>query len=149
MPPKNKNSQAITQESSNIPTKSKRSPLKLESDIGLEWYSSIFQNFLKLKNIKHYSRFTDKGPSVAERIIRTVSNLFKKPVFEKENADWLSELPVVIKRYNNTIDNSTKLQPIEAGKNINEKVVYNNLKGNREVQKPKPKLGQLIRTAEI
>ena len=62
IPLKNKYSQTITNEFSNILTTSKRSPLKLESDRGTEFYNSIFQNFLKVKNIQHFSRFTDKGP---------------------------------------------------------------------------------------
>ena len=83
IPLENKCSKSITNEFSNIITKSKRKPLKLESDRGTEFYNSIFQNFLKSKNIKHYSRFTDKGHSIAERVIRTIRNLLKKPVFEK------------------------------------------------------------------
>ena len=74
IPLKNKYSQTITNEFSNILTKSKRKPLKIESDIGSEFYNSIFQNFLKSENIQHYSKFTDKGPSIAERVIRTVRN---------------------------------------------------------------------------
>ena len=80
----------------------------MESDRGAEWYDSIFQDFLKLKNIHHYSRFTDKGPSTAEQVIRTIPNFLKKPIFEKERADWLSELPSVIKKYKSTIHSSTK-----------------------------------------
>ena len=86
IPLKNKCSQTITNEFSNILTISKRKPLKIESDRGTEFYNSIFQNFLRSKNIQHYSRFTDKGPSIAERVIRTVRNLLKKPVFEKKEA---------------------------------------------------------------
>ena len=41
------------------------------------------------------------------------------------------------------------MTPIQACKKSNEKVVYNNLKDNREVQKPKFKLSQLVRTADI
>ena len=104
---------------------------------------------MKSKIIHHYSRYTDKGPSIAERVIKTLRNLLKKPVFEKGNADWLSELPSVIKQYNNTIHNSTKMKPIDASKKSNEKEVYSNLKDNREVRKPKFKLGQLVRTADI
>ena len=148
IPLKNKYSQTITNEFSNILTKSKRKPIKLESDRGSEFYNSIFQNFLKLKNIHHYSRFTDKGPSIAERVIRTIRTFLKKPVFEKGNADWVSELTSVIKKYNNTIHHSTKMTPIQASKKSNEKIVYNNLEDNREVRKPKFKLGQLVRTAD-
>ena len=149
IPLKNKYSQTITNEFSNILTKSKRKLLKLESDGGTEFYNSIFQNFLKLKKIHHYSRYTDKGRSIAERVIRTIRNLLKKPVFEKGKADWISEIQSVVKQYNNTIHHSTKMTPIQASKKVNEKLVFNNLKDNREIQKPKFKLGQLIRTADI
>ena len=149
IPLKNKYSQTITNEFSNILTTSKRSPLKIESDRGSEFYNFIFQNFLKSKNIRHYSRFTDKGPSIAERVIRTVRSLIKKPVFEKGKADWVSELSSVIKKYNNTIHHSTKMTPIQASKKSNEKLVYSNLQDKREKQTPKYKLGQLIRTADI
>ena len=118
IPLKNKYSQTITNEFSNILTTSKRKPLKIESDRGGEFYNSIFQSLLKNKNILHYSRFTDRGPSIAERLIRTLRNLLKKPVFEKGNADWLSELPSVIKKYNNSIHSSIKMTPNQASKKI-------------------------------
>ena len=116
IPLKNKCSQTIRKEFSNSLTTSKRKPLKLESDRGTEVYNSIFQNFLRLKITYHYFRFDDKGLSLAERVIRTVRNLLKKPVFEKGRADWLSELPSVIKQYKNTIQHSIKMTPFQASK---------------------------------
>ena len=41
------------------------------------------------------------------------------------------------------------MTPVQASKNSNEKIVYNNLRDNREVQKPKFILGQLVRTADF
>ena len=149
IPLKNKYSQTITNEFSNILTTSKRSPVKLESDRGTEFYNSIFQNFLRLKNIHHYSRFTDKGPSIAERVIRTVRNLLKKPVFLAGEASWISELSSVIKQYNNTIHSSTKMTPIQASKKINEKLVFSNLRDDRIKRQPKFELGDLVRSADI
>ena len=78
IPLKNKYSQTIKNEFSNILTTSKRKPLKIESDRGTEFYNSIFQTFLKSRNIHHFSRFTDKGPSIVEVGIRTIRNLLKK-----------------------------------------------------------------------
>ena len=75
--------------------------------------------------------------------------MLKKPVFEKGNADWLSELPSVIKQYNNTIHSSTKMTPIQASKKSNQKSVYNNLRDNRKIQKPIFELGDLVRTSDI
>ena len=149
IPLKNKFSQTIKNEFSNILTTSKRKLLKLESDRGSEFYNSVFQNFLKIKNIQHYSRFTDKGPSIAERVIRTVRNLLKTPVFLAGNADWISELQSVIKQYNNTIHHSIKMTPVQASKKSTEKLVYYNLQDRRVKGPPKFKLGQIVRTADI
>ena len=93
IPPNIKNSQTKKTEVSNKLTESKRSPLKLESDRGSECYNSISREFLKAKNKHHFSRLFDKGPSIAKRVIRSVRNLLKTPVFEKGNANWLTELP--------------------------------------------------------
>ena len=41
------------------------------------------------------------------------------------------------------------MTPIQARKKSNERKVYSNLKDKREIQKPKHKLGQLVRTADI
>ena len=120
IPPKNKYSQTITNEFSNILTTSKRKPLKTESDRGTEFYNNKFQSFIKTKFIRHYSRFTDKGPSIAERVIRTVRNLLKKPIFLVGKASWIDELTSVIKKYNNTIHHSLKMTPVQASKKSKE-----------------------------
>ena len=61
IPLKNKYSQTITNEFSNILTTSKRKPFKIESDRGTEFYNSIFQKFLKSKifNIIQGSQIKD------------------------------------------------------------------------------------------
>ena len=41
------------------------------------------------------------------------------------------------------------MTPTQANKKSNQKLVYNNLKDDREVLKPKFNLGQLVRTADI
>ena len=148
IPLKNKYSQTITYEFSNVLTTSKRKPLTIESNRVTEFYNSIFQNFLRSKNIQHYSRYTEKGPSIAERVIRTIRNLLKKPMFLAGNADWLSELPTVNKQYNNTIHHSIKKTPLQASKKSNERKDYSNLQDKRRKFDSKLKLGQLVRTAD-
>ena len=111
-------SKTITVEFSKILTTSTRKPLELESDRASEWYNFIFQNFLKANKIHHYSRFTDKSPSIAERVSRTIRTLLKKPVFLAGIADWLSELPSITKKDNNTNYNSIKMTPNQASKKI-------------------------------
>ena len=70
-------------------------------------------------------------------------------MFLAGNADWISELPSVIKQYNNTIHQSTKLTPIQASKKSSEKIVYSNLQDKRRKLDPKFKSVQLVRTADI
>ena len=70
-------------------------------------------------------------------------------MFLAGNADWLSELPSVIKQYINTTHPSTKMTPVQTSEKINDKEVYSNFKDNRENQKPKFTLGQLVGTVDI
>ena len=70
-------------------------------------------------------------------------------MFEKGKASWVDEISSAIKKYNNSNHNTTKMTPIQASKKSNENEVYSNLKDNREIQKPKLNLGQLVRTADI
>ena len=149
IPVKNKFSQSITHAFSEIIKSSNRKPNLLETDDGKEYVNKIFNEVLNNNKIKRYSRYTDKGAVFAERFNKTIRNLVKKPVFLAGNADWLSELPSVVKKYNNTIHNSIKMTPVQASKKSNEKEVYSNLQDQRVKQPPKYKLGQVVRTADI
>ena len=71
---------------------------------------------------------------MAEKVIRTVRNLLKNSVFLKGNADWISELPYVIKTYISTIQNSIKMTLLQGSKKSNEKEVYSNLQDKRQKQ---------------
>ena len=101
---------------------------------------------MKLKN---YSKNTDNYLSVTERIITTIRNLLKKPVFIAGKASWISELPTFNKQYNDTTHHSIKVTPVEVSLKTNEKVVFSNLKDKREKPKPKINLGDLVRSADI
>ena len=148
IPLKNKYAQTIKDEFSNIINSSKRKPHLIESDDGKEFVNKDFNEYLKLNNIKRYSRYTSHGAVFAERFNRTLRNLLKKPVFLKGNANWIDELQTVTKLYNNTIHHSIKMTPIEASKSINEDEVFFNLRDKRKKKQPKYKLNDLVRTAD-
>ena len=111
---KNIYAQSITDAFSQIIKTSKRKPILLETDDGKEFKNKILNEIFNNHNIKRYSRNTALGAVFAERFNRTLRNLLKKPVFSAGNADWFSELPSVIKQYNNTIHSSTKMTPVQA-----------------------------------
>ena len=86
---------------------------------------------MQVNNTDHYSRLTDKNQSIAERVFGTTRVLFEKPVFPKGSADWLMEIPSVIKPYNNTNHHATKMKPVDASKEVNEKVVFDNVQNKK------------------
>ena len=148
VPLKNKSAETITDEVSDLIDKSKRKPNLIETDDGKEFVNETFNDFLNFNDIKRYSRYTNKGAVFAERFNRTIRNLLKKPVFEKGNANWLGDLPLVIKKNNNTIHHSTKMTPVDASKRRNEEEIYNNPQDKRIKRKPKHKVGDFVRTAD-
>ena len=117
---KNKYAQSITDAFSQIVETSRYKLNLLETDDGKEYVIKNFNQFLNSNKVKKYSRNTSFGAVFAERFNRTIRNLLKKPVFEKGNANWRSELPSVFKQYNNTLHSSAKMTPIQASKKVND-----------------------------
>ena len=117
---KNKYAQSITDLFSQTVKTSRHKPNLLETDDGKEYVNKNFNQFLNSNKVKRYSRTTSFGAVFAERFDRTIRNLLKKTVFKKGNANWISELPSVIKQYNNTIHNSKKMTPIQGSKKVND-----------------------------
>ena len=146
---KNKYAQSITDAFLEFIKSSNRKPNLLETEDGREYVNKICNEFLNSNNIKRCSSYTDKGAVFAERFDRSIGNFLKKPAFEKGNADWLNELPSVIKKYNMAIHISTKMTCNQTSKNSKEKLVCSNIQDRRVRQQPKFKLGQLVCTADI
>ena len=109
----------------------------------------FFQNFINIKKIKHNSRNTIVGAVFAGRFNRSVKDLLKKLVFEKGENDWIDVLPTITKQYNNRAHTSTKLAPIQASLKKNEGFVYKSLLYRRKKMKPKFKILDLVRVAEL
>ena len=149
VPLKNKNAQTIKDSFENILISSKRKPNLIETDHGKEFYNNIFQDFLNKNNIKLYSRNSSFGSVFAERFNRTIRDLLKKIVFERGDAKWIDILPTKTKQYNNRIQSSTKLTPIQASLKKNEGYVYKNLLDKRTKVKPKFQINDLVRTADL
>ena len=93
IPFKNKFGRTITDEfSKNIKT-SKRKPSKTKFDLG-KYFTKKIPNFSKLNIVHQCSIFTDKGPSIAEKVSGTICSFLKKPIFQKGNASGINELPL-------------------------------------------------------
>ena len=121
VPLKNKNAQTIKDSFENILISSKRKPTLIETDRGKEFYNNIIQDFLNKNNIQLYSRNSSVGAVFAKRFNRTIRDLLEKIVFEQGDAKWIDVLTVITKQYNNKVHSSTKLTPIQASLQFEEK----------------------------
>ena len=149
IPLKNKKALTIKDSFENILISSKRKPNLIESDRGKEFYNNIFQDFLNINNINLYYRNSLYGAVFAERFNRTTRDLLKKIVFEQGDAKWIDILPKITKQYNNKGHSSTKLSPIQASLKKNKGFVHKNLIDKRNKIKPKFKINDLVRTADL
>ena len=149
VPLKNKNAQTIKDSFENILINSKRKPNLIDSDRGKEFYNNIFQDFLNKNHIKLYSRNSSYGAVFAERFNRTIRDLLKKIVFERDDANWIDVLTTITKQYNNRIHSSTKLSPKDASLKKNEGFVYKNILDKRKKIKPKYEINDLVRVADL
>ena len=87
---------------------------------------------LKINNIKENSRNAPLGAVLAQRFNRTVRNFLKKPIFEKEDGNWVDSLSTVTEQFNNRVHTSTKLTPIQVSLKNKEGYVYHNLLDKRK-----------------
>ena len=85
----------------------------------------------------------------ADRFNHTNGDLLKRPVFERENADWFEILPKMTKQYNIRLQFSTKLSPNEPFLRKNEGCAYQNLLHNGHKIKRKFKIHNLARTTDL
>ena len=146
---RNKNAITIKDFFGNIPISSKRKPNYIESDRGKEFYIKIFQNFLKIVNIKHSSGITSFRAVFEKRFNRTITDLLERPVFEKGESNWVNILPTITKQHNIPLHTSTKLTPIQASLKKNEVFAYKKLLDKRKKTKPKFQVNNLVRVVDL
>ena len=114
IPFKNKHAQSITDVFSRIVKPSKLAPNLLETDDGKQNVSKSINEILKQKKIKEFSRNIGHGAVFAEQFNETIRKLTKKACIRKGIANWISEIPSVIKKHKNTIHHSTKMTSTQA-----------------------------------
>ena len=81
IPLKNKYAQTKVNAFSQLIKTSKRKSNLLETYDGKEYVSKIFIDFLKQKNTKKYSRYSDKRVMFSDRYNRTTRNMLRKQSF--------------------------------------------------------------------
>ena len=108
-----------------------RTPEKLWTDKGREFYNKDMDDLRKLYDIELYSTENEEKSSIAERWIRTMKEKMFKYFTDNNTYKYIDVLPDLVEDYNNTVHSSTKLTPKEASKKKNELTVWRNLYPDR------------------
>ena len=108
-----------------------RTPGKLWTDKGTEFYNKNMNDLRKLHKIELYNTENEEKSSIAERWIRTMKEKMFKYFTDNNTYNYIDVLPDLVEDYNNTVHSSTKLTPIEASKKKNELTVWRNLYPDR------------------
>lgn len=116
VPVKTKNANDVTNAMNKIFQQSGRVPKNIQSDRGLEFYNSKFQELMKKYNINHYSTYSSIKASIVERFNRTLLGRIYKHFHYNGTYKYLNTLPKIVDEYNNTIHSTIKMKPSEVNK---------------------------------
>ena len=77
-----------------------RTPQRLETDDGKEFYNHTFQNLMKDKDTHHFSTTGDTKASVVERFDRTLKSRMYRYFTSANTYKYLNILQALVKGYN-------------------------------------------------
>ena len=144
MPLKDKTGKTITEAFEAILSTIK--PKLLQVDKGIEFYNKNFEAVLEKFNIKMFSTNSHKKAQIIERFNRTLKlRMFK--LFDSQNSfRYIDKLQNLVNNYNNTIQTTIKMKPIDVIKPENYDLLINNYYNNFpiEINSIKYEVGDVI-----
>lgn len=143
---KSKTSKETTTAMENIlKNKDGRVPHNLQTDNGKEFYNQDFTKLMKKYGINHYSTYSVKKASIAERAIKTIKGMLYRQFSERGKYKWIDILDEIIFTYNNRKHRTIGLKPSDVKPNTRLDV-FKNLKifGKRRY-----KVGDIVRISKF
>ena len=124
-----------------------RTPRRLQTNDGKEFYNKTFQAFMKRKDIDHFSTSGDTKASVIERFNRTLKQRMYRYFTVKNTLKYVTVLKDLVLGYNRSYHRSIKMAPEQVTVQ-NEEQVWKNLYARRlggKRTRPKLKVGDRVR----
>lgn len=106
-----------------------RTPYKLHTDKGTEFYNKEFKSVMNKYNILLYSTESDKKAAIAERFIKELKKLIYRYLDSNQTNRYIDVLQQLVDSYNNTLHSSIGMKP-SAVSVANEGAVLNKLYGH-------------------
>lgn len=126
-------------------------PKNLQTDLGKEFYNKEFKLLMQSFDINHYSTFSNLKASIVERVNRTLKNLMWKQFSIQGSYKWLTLLPKIVEKYNNTKHSTIGMKPKDVNKENSKqllKSVYSHLK-TIDPKANKFKIGDFVRVSKL
>ena len=131
--------------------KTQKTPQKLWTDKGKEFYNKSMKELLEKNNAELYSTENEERFSIVERWNRTIKRNMWKYFIANNTMKYIEILPNLIKKYNNTYHRSIKCTPALTRAPSSYQHVHNALynrpgeDNDVEVKPPKFKIGDRVR----
>ena len=126
---------------------SKRTPQKLQTDDGKEFYNKHVAKVLKENGVRHFSTAGDTKASMAERFNRTFKQRLYRYMTTYNTLSYLSSLPALVAGYNASFHRSIGMAPRDVNQD-NAREVWERSYGIKKKKKaliPSLKVGDKVR----
>jgi hypothetical protein len=130
------------------PILAKHKMKNFQTDQGLEWYNTHVKALMKKYKINHYSTFSDLKASIVERFNRTLKQWMWKEFTAKGTYEWLSILPDIVKKYNNSVHRTIGMKPKDVKQKNVKDILARIKKSKRTNLEPKFHLGDSVRISK-
>ena len=154
IPLKDKSGKSTTAAFKKLIETSKRTPQKVWSERGKEFYNQTFLPYLNEQNIQIHSTNSDLKAFFVERFNRTLLHLIKEPMYIEGKGNWLNQLDAALQKYNIRVHGTKNLTPFEMVSN--KSIPNNNNNHNNKLSKvraasptfPKFREGDFVRVPD-
>ena len=110
-PLKDKSSNEVVKAFDKILTEG-RKPKHLCTDAGQEFTKNSFQEYLKTKNIIHFTTHSEKQANYVECFIKTLKSKLYRYLVEKNSARYIDILQNIVDSYNKTWHSGIRSEPV-------------------------------------
>lgn len=118
-----------------------RVPKNLQTDLGTEFFNDKFKELTSTNNINHYSTYSTKKASIAERFIRTIKSKMYKEFSIKGNYKWIDgTLHHLINKYNNTYHRTIGTKPVKVNDDNKQDIMKRYMKINQSYNNKNKKI---------
>ena len=118
-------------------------------DEGKEFWNEKVKRVMKKYGVEMYTTENEEKSCIVERWIRTMKAYMFRYFTAARTRNYVSVLPKMVAKYNNTIHRSIKCTPVQAKMPINYQKVFNSLYPPLDKPaKPVFKIGDIVRIAK-